>query len=161
MEDVMTALEWLSKLSWIDHRRIHLLGFSRGAINAAYAAAHSPLVSKIILWSGVSDLADTYEQRIDLRRMMKRVIGGTPARLPEAYRLRSPLYYAERIHCPVLIVHGTVDEQVSLQHSLRMITRLQEVGNAPTSHLYDGLGHHFPPPQHIAAIQRMFDWLKA
>ena len=33
----------------------------------------------MILWSGVSDLAQTYEERIDLRRMMKRVIGGTPS----------------------------------------------------------------------------------
>ena len=31
--DVISAIEWLSSISWIDNRRIHLLGFSRGAIN--------------------------------------------------------------------------------------------------------------------------------
>lgn len=158
--DVISAIEWLSSISWIDNRRIHLLGFSRGAINAAVAAALSPHVSKMILWSGVSDLAQTYDERIDLRRMMKRVIGGTPAKVPEQYLLRSPIHYADRIRCPVLLVHGTRDEQVLVEHSYRMLDKLQEQGHQPEAHLYEGLGHHFPPPQHAAAIHRMFDWLK-
>lgn len=158
--DVISAIEWLSSISWIDNRRIHLLGFSRGAINAAVAAALSPHVSKMILWSGVSDLAQTYEERIDLRRMMKRVIGGTPAKVPEQYLLRSPIHYADRIRCPVLLVHGTRDEQVLVEHSYRMLDKLQEQGHQPEAHLYEGLGHHFPPPQHAASINRMFDWLK-
>ncbi|WP_098746612.1 alpha/beta fold hydrolase [Paenibacillus sp. EZ-K15] len=158
--DVISAIEWLSRISWIDNNRIHLLGFSRGAINAAVAAALSPHVSKLILWSGVSDLAQTYEERIDLRRMMKRIIGGTPTKFPERYLLRSPIHYADRIQCPVLIVHGTRDEQVLVEHSYRMLDKLQEQGHRPEAHLYEGLGHHFPPPQHAAAINRMFDWLK-
>ncbi|KOR89857.1 alpha/beta hydrolase family protein [Paenibacillus solani] len=158
--DVITAIEWLSHLSWIDDSRIHLLGFSRGAINAAVAAAVSPQISKMILWSGVSDLAQTYEERIDLRRMMKRVIGGTPAKVPEQYMLRSPIHYADRIKCPVLLVHGTLDEQVLVEHSYRMLEKLREQGHQPEAHLYEGLRHHFPPPQHAAAINRMFDWLK-
>lgn len=158
--DVISAIEWLSRISWINNSRIHLLGFSRGAINAAVAAAHSPHVSKMILWSGVSDLAQTYEERIDLRRMMKRVIGGTPTKFPERYLLRSPIHYADRIRCPVLLVHGTRDEQVLVEHSYRMLDKLQEQGHQPEAHLYEGLGHHFPPPQHAASINRMFDWLK-
>lgn len=158
--DVITALEWLSRIPWIDNSRMHLLGFSRGAINAAVAGARSSHVSKMILWSGVSDLAQTYEERIDLRRMMKRVIGGTPTKFPERYLLRSPIHYADRIVCPVLIVHGTRDEQVQVEHSYRMLDKLQELGHQPEAHLYEGLGHHFPPPQHAAAINRMFDWLK-
>lgn len=158
--DVISAIEWLSRISWIDNNRIHLLGFSRGAINAAVAAALSPHVSKLILWSGVSDLAQTYEERIDLRRMMKRIIGGTPTKFPERYLLRSPIHYADRIQCPVLIVHGTRDEQVLVEHSYRMLDKLQEQGHRPEAHLYEGLGHHFPPPQHAAGINRMFDWLK-
>ncbi|WP_339266028.1 alpha/beta fold hydrolase [Paenibacillus sp. FSL K6-1330] len=158
--DVISAIEWLSRISWIDNKRIHLLGFSRGAINAAVAAALSSHVSKMILWSGVSDLAQTYEERIDLRRMMKRIIGGTPTKFPERYLLRSPIHYADRIRCPVLIVHGTRDEQVLVEHSYRMLDKLQEQGHQPEAHLYEGLGHHFPPPQHAAAINRMFDWLK-
>ncbi|AWP27076.1 alpha/beta hydrolase family protein [Paenibacillus glucanolyticus] len=158
--DVISAIDWLSRISWIDSSRIHVLGFSRGAINAAVAAAASPHISRMILWSGVSDLTQTYEERIDLRRMMKRVIGGSPAKVPEQYLLRSPLHYADRIPCPVLLVHGTQDEQVLVQHSYRMLDKLRECGHEPQTHLYEGLGHHFPPPQHAAAIHRMFDWLK-
>ena len=112
----------------------------------------------MILWSGVSDLAQTYEERIDLRRMMKRVIGGTPAKVPEQYLLRSPIHYADRIRCPVLLVHGTRDEQVLVEHSYRMLDKLQEQGTSRKPICTKGLGI-FPSPR-CAAINRMFDWLK-
>ena len=158
--DVISAIEWLSSISWIDNRRIHLLGFSavqsmlcRGCRSVTTCIQNDSL-------GGVSDLAQTYEERIDLRRMMKRVIGGTPAKVPEQYLLRSPIHYADRIRCPVLLVHGTRDEQVLVEHSYRMLDKLQEQGHQPEAHLYEGLGHHFPSPRHAAAINRMFDWLK-
>lgn len=34
--------------------------------------------ASFVSWGGVSDMFLTYEERKDLRRMMKRVIGGTP-----------------------------------------------------------------------------------
>ncbi|ANY75668.1 peptidase S9 [Paenibacillus ihbetae] len=157
--DVVNAIDWLRDIPWIDPARIYLLGFSRGAINAAKAAVISPVVAKLILWSGVSDLAQTYEERIDLRRMMKRVIGGSPNKVPERYLARSPLHYAEQLKIPVLIVHGTRDEQVLIGHSYRMADRLAELGRQVETHFYRDLKHHFPPPQHEAAVHRMCCWL--
>lgn len=159
--DVLTAIHWLSQLPWIDSARMHMLGFSRGAINAAQAAVRCSHISRLILWSGVSDLTQTYEERIDLRRMMKRVIGGTPNKVPDKYRQRSPLHLAEQLRCPVLLVHGTSDELVAIEHSHRMLHRLKELRYHVDAHFYLGLRHHFPALQHAAAIERMFDWLKS
>ena len=36
--------------------------------------------ASLVSWGGVSDMVLTYEERKDMRRMMKRVIGGTPKR---------------------------------------------------------------------------------
>lgn len=157
--DVLTAMTWLSKLSFIDTDSINILGFSRGSINAARAAVENSVISRLILWSGISDMQLTYEERIDLRRMLKRVIGGTPTKYPERYLERSPLHFADKIQCPVLIVHGTLDEQVSVRHGLQMHERLLELNKDISLHLYENFGHHFPAAWHETAVSRIFDWL--
>lgn len=160
-QDVQAAYDLLRSLPFVDSSRISVMGFSRGAINAARAASEIEGVHKLILWGGVSDLIKTYEERGDLRRMMKRVVGGTPANNPEAYQARSPLYWADRIRCPVLIVHGTADQQVDFSHGERMYRRLLQLGGDVAMHRYEGYGHHMPLPIHEAAVERMVDWLKA
>ncbi|NMO97789.1 alpha/beta hydrolase family protein [Paenibacillus lemnae] len=159
MQDVLNALHWLKRLEWINPERIHFLGFSRGTINAAYAAVHAEKAASLILWGGVSDLALTYEERVDLRRMMKRVIGGTPAKYPERYEKRSPVHYVPLLNCPVLIVHGSKDHQVSIQHAYLMYKRLQEHGKKADMHIYEDLGHHLPLQIHLECITRMFEWI--
>ena len=69
----------------------------------------------------------TYEERNDLRRMMKRVIGGTPTKVPERYRFRTPLYLLEKLESPVLIIHGRKDHNVSVEHAYRLENRLREL----------------------------------
>ena len=69
----------------------------------------------------------TYLERKDLRRMMKRVIGGTPPKFPERYQDRTPLYHLERITAPVLIIHGVKDGNVSVEHANRLEKRLRSL----------------------------------
>lgn len=160
IEDVCSAYQFLAGLPFVDERRISVMGFSRGSINATAAAVRMKQMYKLVLWGGVSDLAQTYEERIDLRRMLKRVIGGSTGKIPEAYDMRSPVTYVYDIHCPVLIMHGTEDVQVDYSHGLSMFRRLQEAGKDVTFHTFHGYGHHLPPAVHALAIQNMFAWLQ-
>jgi dipeptidyl aminopeptidase/acylaminoacyl peptidase len=158
-EDVIAAFHLLRSFPFVNSKRISIMGFSRGAINATKTAVEIAQIHKLILWGGVSDLAQTYEERIDLRRMLKRVIGGSPNKIPDAYRLRSPIQIAEHIQCPVLIMHGTEDIQVDFSHGLNMYRKLKELGADATMHCFEGYGHHLPPSIHIAALTQMFDWI--
>lgn len=159
-EDVRQAIKLLGSLPFIDSDRLSIMGFSRGAINATQAAAELPL-HRLVLWSGVSDLARTYEERVDLRRMLKRVIHGSPVKQPDAYRARSPYTYATRINCPVLVIHGTQDEQVDYQHGQLSYNQLTQSGKLVCFHTYEGYGHHFPTTIHQLAIARMFEWIRS
>ncbi|MFW5434787.1 alpha/beta hydrolase family protein [Paenibacillus apiarius] len=158
-EDVRSAYRLLQSLSFVDPCRISVMGFSRGAINAAQTATGMPGVHRLILWSGVSDLTQTYEERIDLRRMLKRVIGGTPLKKQASFISRSPLYMAAEITCPVLVIHGTEDAQVDFRHGLQMFERMQQNGPEAHMHTYDGYGHLFPPEIQQQAAGRMFAWI--
>ncbi|MBD5026862.1 S9 family peptidase, partial [Xanthomonas citri pv. citri] len=67
--------------------RIHIFGFSRGGIMGMLTAIEmGGQAASFVSWGGVSDMILTYEERQDLRRMMKRVIGGTPKKVPEEYQ---------------------------------------------------------------------------
>jgi dipeptidyl aminopeptidase/acylaminoacyl peptidase len=158
-EDVHAAIRLLRALPFVDSSRITLLGFSRGSINAALTAVAMPdSIRRLVLWGGVADLARTYEERVDLRRTLKRILGGTPAKRPEAFRERSPLHLAERLRCPTLVVHGTVDVQVGVGHGLSMVERLRALGAPVDLHLYEGQGHILPYPVFDAAVDRMLEW---
>lgn len=159
-EDVFSAYRLLQSLPFVEKTQISVMGFSRGSINATQTATQMPDVHRLIIWSGVSDLAQTYEERITLRRMLKRVLGGTPARLPEAFASRSPIVLASRLHCPVLIIHGTRDEQVDYSHGSKMYERLMELGLPAELHTYPNYGHHFPSDIHLEAVNRMFEWIR-
>ncbi|WP_046227874.1 alpha/beta hydrolase family protein [Paenibacillus dauci] len=162
VEDVLSGIRWLNQLPFVDEQRISIMGFSRGSVNAAQAAVRStePPLSRLILWGGVSDLARTYEERIDLRRMLKRVIGGSTGKYPERYEARSPVALAEQIHCPVLVIHGRQDLQVDYSHAENMIQRLQELDKEYDVQIYEDYGHHMPEDVHKQAITAMFDWIQ-
>lgn len=158
-EDVYSAYRWLQSLPFVDADRISVMGFSRGSINAADTAAKFNDVHRLVMWSGVSSLFKTYEERVDMRRMLKRVIGGTPTKCPDSYEERSPICFTERISCPMLVIHGTEDQLVDYSHGSRLYNHVQQQGGAVTLHRYEGYGHHFPPAVHELAINRMFNWI--
>ncbi|MBP1931371.1 alpha/beta hydrolase family protein [Ammoniphilus resinae] len=159
-EDVLSAYHLLQNLPFVNPEHISMMGFSRGAINAVQASVQLPLLHKLILWSGVSDLSQTYEERKDLRRMLKRVLHGTPARNPQAYQQRSPIRLAEDIPCPVLIIHGTKDQQVDYSHGLHMYQKLKELGKKVDLHTYEEQGHLFPYSIHELASKRLIQWIE-
>ena len=76
---------------------IHIFGFSRGGIMALWTAIEYPAAASMVTWGGVSDMFLTYEERVDMRRMMKRVIGGSPTKCPEHYESRTPLSAVGRL----------------------------------------------------------------
>lgn len=159
-QDVHQAVRILASLPFVRRESISVMGFSRGAVNATLSAVEVPSVRKLILWGGVSDLSATYDERPDLRRMLRRVIGGHPDQKPKAYRDRSPQFLAPEIPCPTLIVHGTADQQVDITHGLIMFDTMKQLGKTVDCHIYDGYGHHLPSPVHEAVVERMLDWTR-
>ncbi|WP_240689226.1 S9 family peptidase [Ammoniphilus sp. YIM 78166] len=158
--DVLGAIPWVIGLPMVDPSRLHLFGFSRGSVPALFAAMKFSCFRSVTVWGGVSDMVLTYEEREDLRRMLKRVIGGPPWKKPEEYERRSPVLWIHEVTCPVLIVHGSEDRSVGVEHANRLASALTQAGKTFEMMIYEGLGHHFPPMEMERAWQRMFQWMK-
>lgn len=157
--DVIDAINWLRMHPLVDKTNIHIFGFSRGAIPALFTSMHDPAIASAVVWGGVSDLVLTYEERADMRRMLKRVVGGSPSKVPEGYAWRSPIHYAEQMTCPVLIIHGARDRQVGVEHAYRLSSRLEYCQKQSDLWIYEEEGHHFRVAAQGRTMKKMMEWM--
>lgn len=159
--DAVEAFNILKEHPLVDYENIHVFGFSRGGVMALIAGIEQPEVKSIVTWGGVSDMTLTYEERVDLRRMMKRVIGGNPNKVPEQYRWRTPLEQIEKIKAPVLIIHGAHDKNVSISHAYLLEKKLKEYNKPFTTWIFEEFTHYFPPEVNRKVVQDLTLWMKS
>jgi dipeptidyl aminopeptidase/acylaminoacyl peptidase len=159
-EDAFTAFDLLKSFPQVDVKSLHILGFSRGGVMALLTAIERPETSSVICWSGVSDMILTYQERIDLRRMMKRVIGGTPNKYPDKYKWRTPLLSISQIKAQVLIIHGEQDKHVSIEHGYRLERACKTSGVTVSSWYYPSFSHHFPMREQRMVLSNAAAWMK-
>ncbi|KGR87751.1 alpha/beta hydrolase family protein [Lysinibacillus odysseyi] len=143
-----------------DCENVHVYGFSRGGLMALWAAILREDIASVVTWAGVSDATATYWERIDMRRGLRRVIGGTPKKVPERYDDRTPLFEIKKIKAPVLIIHGTSDQHVDIEHAYQLEYCLQDAGKFHETWYSYGLKHHYPPALNRETVRALCGWMK-
>lgn len=157
LEDVRALVRLLKKR--YPDVPVHMVGFSRGGVQGLLTYQDVSAAS-FIIWGGVADIYLMYEERHDLRGMMKRLIG-RPDRDQAAYDARNGLAHVTASGPPILIIHGSEDQQVGAAHAQRLHDRLEKIGAAHDFVIYQGQGHVFTPPVERAALQRIKQWMTA
>ncbi|WP_409306063.1 alpha/beta hydrolase family protein [Peribacillus sp. SCS-155] len=162
-EDRYDAISGFKLLEYHDRVKrdcIHIFGFSRGGVMALWTAIHCKTAASLVTWGGVSDMFLTYVERSDLRRMMKRVIGGSPNKYPNEYEIRTPLFRADEIDVPVLIIHGEKDTNVSVEHAFRLEKTLKMKRKYVESWYFTQFTHYFPPAINRQVVRDLTRWMK-
>ncbi|GGB02377.1 S9 family peptidase [Macrococcus hajekii] len=136
---------------------MHLVGFSRGGIQGLLTYQDVDATS-FIIWGGVSDIYYMYEEREDLRGMMKRLIG-KPGQNESEYDKRNGYRHVTRNSPPVMIIHGTEDMHVSIKHAYILEERLKELNVPYEMHIYEGEAHTFIPPKEREILQKVQAWM--
>ena len=62
----------------------------------------------------------------------------------DLYRDRSPIFWADKLRTPILILHSREDRLVPVEHALRMAAALQASGKPYALHIYEHDGHSLP-----------------
>jgi len=145
---------------FIDCKKVHVYGFSRGGLMAIWTAILRDDIASVVTWAGVSDTAATYWERVDMRRGLRRIIGGTPNKVPERYEDRTPLYDVDEMDAPVLIIHGTSDQNVDIEHAYQLEFCLQDAGKRVETWYSFGLKHHYPPKLNRETVRALCEWMK-
>lgn len=165
-EDARAGLALLRSLAQVHPHKLAVYGFSRGGPLAFFCSARQDAKTSagglrpvpVVIHGGVSDLALTYKERPDLRRMLNKLVGGSPAQVPAAYRARSPLWNCDQPDLRVLLIHGSNDIQVSPEHSRRLHERLCDVGADCIRWDLPGVGHHPHPLAFDELTRRLYIW---
>ncbi|WP_107838903.1 alpha/beta hydrolase family protein [Metasolibacillus meyeri] len=156
--DAVYAVDVLKHFSEV--QKVHIFGFSRGGLMALWTAILRDDIASLVTWAGVSDATDTYWQRVDMRRGLKRIIGGTPNKVPERYNERTPLYQLTKLQTPVLIIHGTEDQHVQPEHAYKLERHLRNNNQSVETWYANGLKHHYPPLLNRQTVQQLCIWMK-
>jgi acetyl esterase len=147
--DVKCAVGWVDAHATrlgVDPERIGLLGSSAGghlALLAAYSNSEPRLpagchpdgeVRAVAALYPVTDLTAFYgtptrwlDWSRDIRGQATRLVGGTPATVPNRYRIASPLTHVDDGVPPTYLAHGTRDQVVPISQSLHLARRLRQV----------------------------------
>ncbi|SDS66205.1 Dipeptidyl aminopeptidase/acylaminoacyl peptidase [Halopseudomonas xinjiangensis] len=147
VEDVLHAVEHLSRAQLIDPDRVFIRGSSAGG----YTTLASLVAGGSLFRAGASlyGVSDPLQLRAVTHKFEADYIDwliGDPQRDPQRYVERSPLQRAQRICTPVIFFQGLDDAVVLPEQTQQMYTALEENGVPVRCLNFEGEGHGFRQP---------------
>jgi dipeptidyl-peptidase-4 len=121
LQDLEDGIAWLRQQPYVDASRIVLHGWSYGGFMTAYALTHSTSWAAGIAGAPVTDWRN-YDT-VYTERYMK-----TPQNNPDGYMRTAPRFAAANLHGRMLLVHGSIDDNVHRQNSEQFAYELQRAG---------------------------------
>ena len=137
--DLVEAVDWLGAKPWVDKERIGLDGWSFGGYMTLYALTRSDRFRAGIAGGSVVDWR-AYDSIYTERYM------STPDDNPDGYKASSVRERAADLHGDLLLIHGTMDDNVHMQNTLQIAWDLQKAGKPFEMMLYPKSRHGISDP---------------
>lgn len=134
-EDQIAAAKKLSELPYIDEDRTGIWGWSFGG----HMATNSILKGNDVFETAIAVAPVTswrFYDTVYTERFMR-----TPQENPEGYDENSPLNYPELLKGKYLLVHGSGDDNVHAQHTMRMVEALVQANKPFDWAIYPDKAH--------------------
>jgi len=141
LDDQVAVLEALGRrYGELDLSRVGIYGWSFGGYFSAMATIRRPDVFRAgVAGAPVTDWRD-YDTHYTERYM------GRPQDNPEGYEIGSVLTYANLLRRPLLLIHGTTDDNVYFAHTLKLHDALFRAGKIDELLILSGFTHMVPDP---------------
>lgn len=144
---VVSAAQFLSKFAWIDGAKMGLQGHSFGGYETGYIITHTNVFTAACAASGIYDLMSFYGSGAragypiyHLERSQGKMVK-TPWQIKELYISNSPIYDADKVTTPLLMMQNKDDETVPFNQGLEFFTSLRRLGKKVWMLQYDSEGH--------------------
>jgi dipeptidyl aminopeptidase/acylaminoacyl peptidase len=167
---VMAGVNAVTALGFVDEKNIGIQGHSWGGYQIAYmvtqtnrfkaAADGAPVVNMISAYDGIrwgSGLPRQFQYEHTQSR-----IGGTPWEYPLRFIENSPIFMADKIQTPMLLLHNDADTAVPWYQGIEFFLALRRLGKEAYLFSYNGEPHGLVrrPDQkdYAARMAQFFDY---
>jgi dipeptidyl aminopeptidase/acylaminoacyl peptidase len=156
--DVISGVDHLINLGFVDKDRVAAMGWSQGGYISAYITTFSDRFAAVSVGAGISDWV-TYYYRTDITPFTLHYLGNNPWKDPEIYKKTSPMTHILNAKTPTLIQHGEFDRRVPPTNAYKLYRGLQDLGIPSKLIIYKGFGHGISKPKEkLAVLTHNWNW---
>ena len=143
-EDIISSTQaFCDEHAFVNRKKIGCIGASYGGFMTQYLQTKTDLFAAAISHAGISDHTSYWgEGYWGYSYSEVSMANEYPWTNKHLFVDQSPLYNADKIHTPLLFVHGTADNNVPVGESIQLYTALKLLGRSTAMVLVDGQDHH-------------------
>ncbi len=124
--DIMAATEYvLASVPYLDREAMGIYGGSYGGFMTDYLVTHTDMYAAAVSMYGISDLMTYFGQGAWGVTYGDMALGGrNPWDDPGYFTEHSPVFQADKVTTPLLLLHGLADTNVTTGESIQLFTEL-------------------------------------
>jgi dipeptidyl aminopeptidase/acylaminoacyl peptidase len=140
--DLKAGVEWLVAQGIADPKRVGVVGRSYGGYMVLAAITTYPdLWAAAVDIVGIANFITFFEHTGVWRRHLRASEYGDPERDADVLRAISPLFHADRITAPLLVLHGANDPRVPRHEAEQIVAAVRARGHPAELLLFPDEGH--------------------
>lgn len=145
---------------FVDGTKIGCIGASYGGFMTQYLQTQTDLFAAAVSHAGISNITSYWgEGYWGYSYSAGASAGSYPWNNPKLYVEQSPLFFADKIKTPLLLLHGTADTNVPIGESIQMYTALKLLGKEVEFVQVEGENHAiYNYPKRIAWNNTIYAW---
>lgn len=145
--------KFIAEHSFIDEKKIGCIGASYGGFMTMYLLTQTDIFAAAISHAGISSISSYWGEGFwGYSYSAEASANSFPWNNLDLYVNRSPLFSADKVVTPLLLLHGTDDTNVPVGESIQMFTALKLLGKDVELIQIDGADHH------IHRYKQRVDW---
>jgi len=152
-EDQLEGVKYLSGFDFVDTSRIAVHGWSYGGFMTGTMMMKSPEVFKVGVAGGPVTDWKYYEAMYGERYM------DTPEENKEGYEKTSLINQAENLKGDLLLIHGTSDPVVVMQHNLALVKKCVDLGIQVDFFPYPMHEHNVRGKDRVHLMKKVLDYI--
>ncbi|WP_342355302.1 alpha/beta hydrolase family protein [Pseudoalteromonas luteoviolacea] len=143
VNDVVALQKFIPAIVGADSSKVGMYGASRGSMQTFLALKKMNNIKAVASIAGVSDLLKGLEYRPEMENVYKKRIPLYEKNKTSELQKRSVLRWVDQLpsDVPVLLLHGTKDKRVSVNHSITLAKAFSKTGVPHKLVLYAGDSH--------------------
>lgn len=147
---VVSAAKFLSRLPFIDSANMAIQGQSWGGYQVAYLVTRTNMFKAAGAGAPVANMTSAYggirwgsglNRQFQYEKTQSR-IGATLWERPDLYIKNSPLFFADKVNTPLLLMHNDADGSVPWYQGIEYFTALRRLGKKVWMLEYNGEDHN-------------------